>query len=180
MRTFFVTLLVLLLAAGAGGGWYVYSGRYAIGADVPHSTLVEDLLETLRDRAVSRHAQGIRVPPLDDPAMIAEGAEHYAAMCAGCHLAPGMEDTEIRAGLNPQPPKLADPWPNNPAEQFWAVKHGIKFTAMPAWGPTHDDKTIWNIVAFLQKIQSLTPQQYAQMTAHAEADHDEHEHHHAE
>ena len=37
MRTFFVTLLVLLLAAGAGGGWYVYSGRYAIGADVPHS-----------------------------------------------------------------------------------------------------------------------------------------------
>ena len=118
--------------------------------------------------------------PLNDPAMISEGAEHYAAMCAGCHLAPGMEDTEIRAGLNPQPPKLADPWPNNPGEQFWAIKHGIKFTAMPAWGPTHDDKTIWNIVAFLQKIQTLTPQQYAQMTANAGAEHDQHEHHHAE
>ena len=173
----FKTALLLIVAAGIGGGLYVYSGAYDIGADTPHTPAVYEILETLRDRSVEKHAAGVRVPPLDNPGLIAEGAEHYAAMCTGCHLAPGMKDSEIRPGLYPQPPELYKQKGENPAEQFWVIKHGIKFTAMPAWGATHDDQAIWNMVAFLQKLPSLTPQQYAQMTAHAGEEHEEHEHH---
>jgi len=33
-------------------------------------------------------------------------------------------------------------------------------TGMPAWGVTHSDKLLWDVVAFLQKLPDLTPDQY--------------------
>ena len=47
-----------------------------------------------------------------------------------------------------------------PAEEFWVVKHGLKMTGMPAWGVTHDDELLWDVVAFLRKLPELTPDQY--------------------
>src|SRR5258708_6194432 len=166
-------LLILTLAAGAA---VIYSGAFNVAADVPHSAPVYSLIEAARDRSIETRARSIQVPKLDGPAMIAEGAEHYGAMCDGCHLAPGKENNEFRQGLYPQPPDLSKQSPD-PAEAFWVIKHGLKMTAMPAWGLTHDDETIWAMVAFLQKLPSLTPAQYEQMTAHASEEHDEHEHH---
>ena len=99
--------------------------------------------------------------------MIAEGAEHYAAMCTGCHLAPGMHENEMRPGLNPKPPILASLPSQDPREQFWIVKHGLKMTAMPAWGATHTDEEIWNIVAFLQKLPGMSPTRYRALTRNA-------------
>ena len=165
------------MLAGIGGGAFIYSGAYDIGADAPHTAAVFEILETLRDRSVEEHAAGIQVPPLDDPKLIATGAEHYAAMCTGCHLAPGLDDSEIRPGLYPQPPLLYRQKDENPAEQFWVIKHGIKLTAMPAWGPTHDDQAIWAMVAFLQKLPTLSAQQYAQMTANSGGEREAHEAH---
>jgi mono/diheme cytochrome c family protein len=124
------------------------------------------------------HARGIVVPHLDDPKLIAMGAEHYADMCTGCHLAPGMEDSEIRQGLYPIPPKLADVGAGDPAEQFWVIKHGIKLTAMPAWGATHSDEAVWGLVAFVQKLPTLSPEQYRQATGATQAEADSHMQHH--
>jgi ketosteroid isomerase-like protein/mono/diheme cytochrome c family protein len=160
----FPALLLLLIVIAAGGGVFLYSGVYEIGADVPHTRLGFWVMETFRDHAIAAHAVDVQVPPLDDPALIAEGAEHYSGMCTGCHLAPGMDDSEIRPGLYPQPPKLAEPSDLSAAEKFWVIKHGVKMSAMPAWGLTHDDQAIWGMVAFLQKLPSLTPAQYAAMT----------------
>jgi len=39
---------------------------------------------------------------------------------------------------------------------------------MPAWGPTHNDQRIWAMVAFLQKLPDLTPEQYQILTARDE------------
>jgi hypothetical protein len=98
------------------------------------------------------------------------GAEHYAEMCTGCHLAPGMKDTEIRAGLYPRPPNLVEHGAHRkPAEMFWIIKHGLKMTGMPAWGVTHDDQGIWGIVAFLQKLPDLSPQQYEELVTQGRA-----------
>jgi mono/diheme cytochrome c family protein len=81
------------------------------------------------------------------------GAEHYDEMCVECHLAPGKEENELRAGLNPKPPKLAAPGDHRtPEHDFWIIKHGIKMTAMPAWGVTHDDRSIWAMTTFVQKL----------------------------
>jgi len=44
-------------------------------------------------------------------------------------------------------------------------------TAMPAWGFTHDDAILWDVVAFLQKLPSLTPDQYRELTRDAAEEH---------
>lgn len=157
-----IAALTLGLAGGLG---FVYSGVYSIGADVPHWKPVEAAITVFRDRAVSAHAQGIAVPNnLEDPEVIAMGAEHYNAMCVGCHLSPVQTDSEIRPGLYPQPPELSKQVVRNPAEAFWIIKHGIKLTGMPAWGPTHDDEEIWAMVAFLRKLPKLDAAAYQRLT----------------
>lgn len=171
-----ILLIFVLVAAGVAA--YVYFGAFNVAADVPHSAAVFQLLQSTRQRSIEVHAAGVVVPPLDDAKMIAEGAEHYDAMCTGCHLAPGMNDTEMRRGLYPQPPKLAEVRDLPPAQAFWAIKHGIKLTAMPAWGATHDNAAIWNIVAFLKKLPDLSADEYKAMTASAQHDHEGHEHAH--
>lgn len=176
MRTIRILLSLFLLAILAVAA-SIWSGVYPIGADVPHWPLVYNLLETTRQRSITLRAKDIQVPPLDDPKLIADGGEHYGAMCSGCHLAPGMTDSEIRKGLYPQPPDLTKALRANPAEEFWTIKHGIKLSAMPAWGMSHDDPAIWGLVAFLQKLPGMTPDQYKTLTGGAEGN-GEHAHHH--
>jgi mono/diheme cytochrome c family protein len=151
-----VLLAVIAIAALA-----IYLGAYNIAADIPHTQPVYWLLETARERSIEVRAEGIIVPgDLSDPKRVASGAGQYAAMCAGCHLAPGMKRTEIARGLYPRAPELRRGTDLTPAEEFWVVKHGIKMTGMPAWGVTHDDELLWDVIAFLQKLPELTVEQY--------------------
>jgi len=165
------TVLITLVVVALAGLGYVYSGVFDIAADQPHGDLAHWVAETTRERSIAVRSIGIDVPELDVPELIAQGAQEYAQMCAGCHLAPGVDDNEFRQGLYPPAPELAEHRHEQgdsrvaTAQQFWIVKHGIKMSAMPAWGITHDDATIWSIVAFLQKLPELTPEHYARMTA---------------
>lgn len=161
------TLGALLL----GVALFVYSGRYNMGADAPHWPATLDLITTLRDRSIAAHSADLQAPDLRDLALISQGAGHYAAMCVDCHLAPGVANSEIRPGLYPQPPNLAQVR-IAPRIAFWAIKHGIKMSAMPAWGASHDDATIWSMVAFLQELPDLDAAQYQQIVAAAPPDED--------
>lgn len=77
----------------------------------------------------------------------------------------------MRPGLYPQPPDLSKV-SVDPREAFWVIKHGLKMSAMPAWGLSHDDETIWSMVAFLQKLPSMTAVQYKEIVAKAPPDDD--------
>ena len=181
MKTIRILFALAIIAALALFG-FIYSGIYPIGADVPHARLTALLLETLRERSIEQASARIAVPSLDDAAMIARGGAEYEEMCSGCHLKPGLENSELRKGLYPQPPNLtlaqhghADP-AAAAAQRFWVIKHGVKASAMPAWGLSHDDELIWSIVAFLQKLPSLDAAQYAAMTSGESSHSHEHEH----
>ena len=157
--------LLLFVAAVAVA---IYAGLYNIAADVPHTQPVYWLLETVRNRSVEARVRDIVVPTnLNDPNRISRGAGQYADMCSGCHLAPGMKRTEISQGLYPRAPELRCNTTLTPAEQFWVVKHGIKMTGMPAWGVTHDDDLLWDVVAFVRKLPELTPEQYETLVKNA-------------
>ena len=45
-------------------------------------------------------------------------------------------------------------------------------SAMPAWGMSHDDATIWSMVAFLQKMPDMSAEQYKEIVAKAPPDED--------
>ena len=142
------------------GAMLAQFGAYSVAADAPHLALTRAIIGYIREQSIESRADAIKVPSLGNPKMIVEGAEHYSAMCTGCHLAPGMRENEMRPGMNPQPPILWKLPPGDPAEQFWVIKHGIKMTGMPAWGITHSDEEIWNMVAFLKVLPKLSPAMY--------------------
>jgi mono/diheme cytochrome c family protein len=149
-----------LLVVAAATVW-TYAGFYNIAADIPHSQPVYWLLEAVSHRSIAVRAADVIVPnDLNDANRILRGAGQYVAMCSHCHLAPGMKRTEISRGLYPRAPELRRGSDLSTAEQFWVVKHGIKMTGMPAWGVTHDDDMIWDIMAFVRQLPELTHEQY--------------------
>lgn len=163
-----------ILAVIGTASLVVYLGAYDIAADTPHSQPVFWFMTTVRERSIAARAADVVVPTgLDDPKRIASGAAEYDEMCSGCHLAPGMKRTEISRGLYPRAPELRRGSDLTPAEEFWVVKHGIKMTGMAAWGVTHDDELLWDVVAFLRKLPELTTDQYQALVKSAPKTHDE-------
>ena len=155
--TVIITLVVIIVA----GLIYIYSGAFNIRQSKDKS-LSEWVFSTAKNQSVSKRIKDIRVPPMNDTAMLRIGFVHYNEMCATCHGGPGITPDELSKGLFPAPPKFykSDDMPE-PAEAFWIIKNGIKFTAMPAFGPTHDDQKIWAITDFLlNKMNKMTPEEY--------------------
>lgn len=141
---------------------YIYSGSYNISQLVHHGGITKWAINTTKEHSIESRDKNIKVPPLNDTAMLQEGFSHYNEMCVTCHGGPGIEPDELAKGLYPQPPKFykSDDMPDT-TEAFWIIKNGIKFTSMPAFGPTHSDQKIWAITDFLlNKLNKMTPQEY--------------------
>jgi len=170
-------LLIAVAALVVVGAAFIYSGMFNVAADDAHWSMTARLIEATREHSIDAQSRSVLTSPsLEDPDLIAMGAAHYDEMCTGCHLGPGLEDSELRAGLYPQPPKLAEHTEHRtPAELFWIIKHGLKMTGMPAWGMSHDDRSIWGMVAFVQKLPQLSPTAYHELVGKGGSGH-----HHAE
>lgn len=184
-------IISLLLAIIFLGIFAIHSGVYNMAATEKHWTITEKIIEWVRVRSIAARAEDLEVPPLDDASILLAGAEHYDAMCTTCHLTPDQEPTELASGLYPQAPVFYQRIPITAAENkleqikeyFWVIKNGLKMTAMPSWGHSHDDNTIWAIAAFVQKLGGMTSQQYASLTkVHDDSHGHEHgqEHNHGE
>jgi mono/diheme cytochrome c family protein len=162
IRAFIILICFFILAAVI----YIFSGTYNIAATVPHTEFVTWVFNTTKISSIRKHAEGINEPPLDDTGLVKEGFEHYDKMCVGCHGGPGIEGAKE---FNPAPPDLAKAVEVlRPAQIFWVIKNGIKMTGMPESGSNHSDKDIWGIVAFMERLPELSPEQYKQMRQEAE------------
>lgn len=158
-------VVAAFLVAAAGMAIFVASGVYNVAADVPHTRPVHAVLESIREYSIARRAAALTPPDLTDAELIRQGSGNYDAMCIGCHLAPGMPETELSEGLYPAPPPLSKTGIDDPAAAFWAIKHGIKATGMPAWGKSMEDGYIWGMVAFLQQLPELDAEGYRNLVA---------------
>ena len=151
-----------LIASAVVGITIVYTGAYNVAATEDHQPLVRWALETTMKTSVADRAASIS-PPEFNAQMIASGGREYQAMCQHCHGGPGIEKSEWARGMLPQPPHLPDvvsEW--QAREVFWLVKHGVKMSAMPAFGPTHNDDDLWALTAFVKQLPGMTAQQYAE------------------
>lgn len=171
IKSLVITLVLAMLSIGV----FIYSGLYPIGADQPHNKITYWLLESLRENSIARSAKNIEIPDnLNSADRLLAGGADYHAMCSGCHLKPGKSDSDLSIGLYPSPPNLTkfsestQKTLNDTSalqRQFWIIKHGIKASGMPAWGATHVDERIWNMVAFINRLPSLTEDQYQILTS---------------
>lgn len=168
------TIIVIAAISLSAASLFVYSGAFDVAADTPHSQPVYWLMQKVRQNSVNARAADVVVPnDLGDAKRINSGAAQYAEMCSSCHLAPGMERTEISRGLYPRAPELRRGSALTPSEEFWVVKHGIKMTAMPAWGVTHNDEILWDVVAFLRKLPELSAEEYQALVKNAPKSHED-------
>lgn len=161
MKKIFLTVIITLVIIIAAFIIYVYSGAFNI-RQAPHNSFTKWIVTTAKENSIRKRTKGIIVPPMNDSAMFIIGFQHYNEMCSTCHGGPGISPDELSKGLFPAPPEFykSDDMPK-PAEAFWVIKNGIKFTAMPAFGPTHDDRKIWAITDFvINKMNKMSPGEY--------------------
>lgn len=167
MKTIKLLLLLAVLGVGVAAS-VMYSGVVDVSADKPHGVFVYWVLEKTRENSIASASKDIKVPDLSDAELLLSGGTDYEFMCAGCHLKPGQIESDLSVGLYPAPPNLSvihDEEHSKNARNFWVIKHGIKASGMPAWGKTHDDERIWAMVAFIERLPALTPEQYQILTA---------------
>lgn len=144
-----------------------YTGLYNVAASEGHSGIEAWYLNSLSEQSIKARAAAVIVP--NDPTdslQVAKGAIGFKQMCQTCHGAPGHERSVTGQGLSPEPPRLgeaATEW--EPSEIYWIVKHGIKMAGMPAYGPTHTEDELWEIVAFVEQLPDMTAERYEILTA---------------
>lgn len=163
-RDLAISAMALGLIAVAGIILFAWAGIYSVAASEGHFALTRYVLTLGLHASVRTHSIGIEAPPLDDPDLVRLGAGHYAGGCAPCHGAPGTPINPITSRMLPPPPDLShviDDWETE--ELFWIVKHGIKYTGMPAWIAQTRDDEVWAVVAFLRRLPGLSEDAYAEL-----------------
>ena len=158
MVAYFI-LFVLVMAIG--GFLVAASGIIPIKASSGHWAITSWFLQFSKQRSVATHTLGMETPPLDVASLVLSGAGAYENNCRGCHGSPSLQSPRVAQAMLPRPPYLPHTipgWESN--ELFYIVKHGIKFTGMPAWPSHQRDDEVWAMVAFLRKFPELDAEAY--------------------
>jgi mono/diheme cytochrome c family protein len=161
-----VALLVLSVATGIA---FIYSGIYNVSASSKDNPALAWMLHRTYEASLHRHG-GKDLPPADLMSLenIRAGARMYDSTCALCHGAPDRPLSAVGQGIEPSAPALlAASRRNNPTLMFWVIKHGVNMTAMPSFGKTQSDATIWQLAAFLHDGRGITKDRYDALKAGA-------------
>jgi cytochrome c553 len=147
---------------GLGAVLVAWSGLINVAASRGHWALVSWFLELAMRSSIRTHSLGVgQSPPLGDSELVRLGAGHFAGGCAPCHGAPGEPRSPITLRMLPPPTDLTKAIPTwQPHQLFWIVKHGVKYTGMPAWAAEQRNDEVWAIVAFLLELPGLSAAGY--------------------
>src|SRR5688572_18490099 len=159
-----LTAMAMACTVAIGATLVIVSGVVPIKASSGHWAITARLLDFAKLRSVSTHSLTIQAPPLDDEVLLLRGASHYENGCYSCHGGPGGDVPPMMAAMTPPPPALQSAASRFTAEQlFTIVKHGIKFTGMPAWPVQQRDDEVWAVVAFLRRMPDLDATEYRRL-----------------
>jgi cytochrome c553 len=170
MKRWIIAAATLLALLGVCGLLAAVSGIIPIKASSGHFAITEWFLQFSKKRSLATHTLGMEPLQIDDPALVLKGAGHFEAGCRPCHGAPDLPRLpRVPAAMLPPPPNLAQVVPEyDPEELFYIVKHGIKFTGMPAWPSQVRDDEVTALVAFLTRLPKLDAAAYRRLV-HGEA-----------
>ena len=149
------TLAVFFVAGYFG----VERGLMPANADAAPSKLETWAAKTSLRATIARDAPKAPNPlPLDDTNIIA-GIKLYGANCIVCHGGADGQPTNIAHGLYQHAPQLGkDGVEDDPdGVTYWKVAHGIRLTGMPAFGPTLQERQLWQLALFLKHMDRLSP-----------------------
>jgi cytochrome c553 len=156
-----LALIVILPIAGLLIGW---SGLIGIRASSGHWVATDWFLHWVMRSSVRTAAITVQAPPLDNPALLPPAAGLFESGCATCHGSPAQARSSAVLGMLPPPPDLKGVVGSWTDEQlFEIVKHGVRYTGMPAWPVQTRDDEVWAMVAFLRRLPDMDAGQYTAM-----------------
>ncbi len=143
----FVLGIVFTIAAAAAVGFaMVENGLVPANADGTPSALERWAAHTSLDATLRRAAAAAPSPPPVTDADLLAAVKLYAANCIVCHGTSTRVVTNMAAGMYQKPPQFGRPHAFNdgdlPGGLAWEIAHGVRLTAMPAFGTKLSDAQI--------------------------------------
>jgi len=157
MGKFIAGIVFTIVVLGAGGLLYTYLGHMPVNADVVPGKLETYFAGHAMDASVHRQAPKINNPVQPTEENLLRGMLIYSMNCAQCHGEPTRK-ASLGNGEYPPAPQFTEDPPDMPDHQnYWIIKHGIRYTAMPAWGKMLSDDDVWKVTTFLGNWKKLPP-----------------------
>ena len=158
-RGFALGVVVVLVALGIGGYLFVTSGALPAGQDAATSRLETWAAKTSLRATVRRESKTLKSPVTGTDADLAAGVALYREHCQVCHGGPDGVATAVANGLSPHAPQLAKHGVEDDPEGviYWKIAHGIRFTGMPGFGRSLDERALWEMTLFLKHMDALPP-----------------------
>jgi cytochrome c oxidase cbb3-type subunit 3 len=167
MRKLTVILALVILAVAAIALWRIAAPGRGAGPNLAsgYSGLVppEQLLRVpVTGVYPGGNAAGLNPsignPLKDDPDAVARGAKDFDAFnCSGCHMARG------GGGMGPALSNARWLYRDSPAYFYLSIAQG-RSAGMPAFGAMLPDRTIWELVAYIQSISHPKPAAFGTTT----------------
>ena len=111
--------------------------------------------------------KGLPNPVSNTPENFVAAREHFADHCASCHANDGSGNTEMGRNFYPKVPDMRLPRTQtlSDGELFYIIENGIMLTGMPGWstGTPEGEKSSWQLVHFIRRLPSLTPEDLQEM-----------------
>lgn len=160
-RAFLLGVLAAIIIAAVGGYFVLQNGVVPANADAKPGALETWAARTSLRATLAREAPKSPNPVALSDANLIAGIGLFGKHCAICHgTAKGdASASAVAKGLYPQPPQLATDGVEGDPEgySFWKIEHGIRWTGMPSWKDTLDDRQIWTLALFLKHMVKLPP-----------------------
>ena len=158
MRNFVRGILATLVVLSLGGWLYLRLGYANFQANARPSWIESRLLATSLDASAGRHAPEQKNPIPPTEANLLNGARLYRDKCADCHGRPDNPESDYGRSFYPPAPQFMKERPHLPENRnFYVIKYGVRWSAMPAWGNIMADSEIWQVVALLNSLDNMPP-----------------------
>ena len=159
MANFIRGMIVGALALAAGVYGYARLGFVDLRADQSPSALEERIAGNVMDESTGRHSLPQKNPLPPTVGNLLAGARLYRDKCSDCHGSPVNPNSDYGRSFYPRAPQFMKQAPDLPDhENFYIIKHGVRWTAMPAWGNLMTESEIWQVVLVLNQFAKLPPE----------------------
>ena len=159
MKKFTLGFITALLVPAALLYFSLKQGFVDLRADVTPSQIEARTAMGAVDASAERHGPGGPNPVPANETNLMAGLKLYRDNCSICHGEPNEREGKLSARFYPPVPKFLEDMPMDMSEtqDFYIIKHGIRFSGMPGWGSKLSDDEIWKLSAFLKHLGSLPP-----------------------
>jgi thiosulfate dehydrogenase len=158
VRNFVLGILFAIVLLLVGVYFCFEKGYVNFAADQRPSLMEAKLAMAAVDASTDRRAPEGPNPMQPTEENIAAGAKIYLDRCAGCHGIPSNPDSLFSRSFDPPAPGFFTDAPDMPENQnFYIIRHGIRWTGMPAWKQTLNETQTWQVVTFLSNVEKLPP-----------------------